>query len=1044
MRRLYLLVFLFLSLWELKAQYCTPAAGSSSQSYYLKTITLTDQSSINYSASSYQSYVDNSTQKVDSYPGGNIQLHLETSTSTAKYYVYIDWNNDFDFDDADESPIATTSYAADYTGVISVPSSQAQGTYRVRIELGYVTPTSPINACGPSNYGNFVDFSIQVGNPPSCMPPTAITSSNVTTSTADISWTPPASAPGNGYEYYYSTSNTAPDNNTVPSGASTTPSASLSGLSSATTYYVWVRSVCSATDKSAWYYLPGTFLTACGPMTSLYENFDSYATGNIVPTCWYRMTGTGSQTISSTSPASGTRNIYQYATASQNPIIVVLPEFSNVNAGTHWLRFKARVSSGAPGSLNVGYVTDINDPNTFFVLQALTINNTSYTGSGAEYTVPIPATIPANARLAIGNAADGKSYYWDDVYWEPAPTCFAPTSVVASGITANTADISWMAPSTAPGSGYEYYYSTSNTDPVATTTPMGSSTSTTASLSGLSPATTYYVWVRSVCSATDRSAWSSYGTFLTACAPMTDLYENFDSYTTGSIVPACWYRMTGTGSQTITSTTPASGTRNIYQYASSSQSPVIVVLPEFSNISAGTHWLRFKARVSSGAPGALDVGYVTDINDSNTFVALQTLTINNTSYTVSGAEYTVPVPATVPANARLAIRNAADSKSYYWDDVYWEQAPSCFAPTGISSSNVTTATADISWTAPAAAPANGYEYYYSTNNTAPDATVTPSGTSTGTSASLSSLSPATTYFVWVRSVCSATDKSAWSSYGTFSTACAAVMAPFSQNFDNGAVPNCWENVNPTATSTSANLFWKFTGSADYGANTANNGRPAGTYAWVDASSPYSGAGANTVELITPPINLTGLTEPYVSFEWFKNHSTSTSTTVSPSSYDDNKLTVEVNDGSGWTTIFSDTSNSNQWRPVGIALAPSYVGATIQVRFTVDKNVNGNGYFYDDVLLDNLEVKQNPNLATSEVSGAKNNIIVYPNPFTDVLNISDIARVKSVSVNDVAGRLVKTIVNPDSALHLSDLNSGMYLLTLEMKDGTKQTIKVIKK
>jgi len=84
------------------------------------------------------------------------------------------------------------------------------------------------------------------------------------------------------------------------------------------------------------------------------------------------------------------------------------------------------------------------------------------------------------------------------------------------------------------------------------------------------------------------------------------------------------------------------------------------------------------------------------------------------------------------------------------------------------------------------------------------------------------------------------------------------------------------------------------------------------------------------------------------------------------------------------------------------------------------------------------------LSTSEVSGAKNEIKAYPNPFADVLNISDISKVKSVSVVDLAGRVVKTIDNPSSALQLGDLKQGMYLVILNMKDGSKQTIKAIKK
>jgi len=84
------------------------------------------------------------------------------------------------------------------------------------------------------------------------------------------------------------------------------------------------------------------------------------------------------------------------------------------------------------------------------------------------------------------------------------------------------------------------------------------------------------------------------------------------------------------------------------------------------------------------------------------------------------------------------------------------------------------------------------------------------------------------------------------------------------------------------------------------------------------------------------------------------------------------------------------------------------------------------------------------LATNETKGAKNGIKVYPNPFSDVLSISDVSNVKNVYVSDLTGRLVKTIANPGSQLQLGELKQGMYLVTLEMKDGSKQTFKTIKK
>ncbi|UOU98012.1 hypothetical protein MUU74_16145 [Chryseobacterium daecheongense] len=189
--------------------------------------------------------------------------------------------------------------------------------------------------------------------------------------------------------------------------------------------------------------------------------------------------------------------------------------------------------------------------------------------------------------------------------------------------------------------------------------------------------------------------------------------------------------------------------------------------------------------------------------------------------------------------------------------------------------------------------------------------------------------------------------------GLFSAqTCPVATVPFSESFSSGTLPSCWTNTNPSSTST--NALWKFSGSAGYGA-TGNGGKPAGTFAWVDASSPYDNL--HNVELTTPQINLTGLTAPYVEFEWFKNHLTSSTGSLPP--YDNNVLKVLINDGSGWVQIFSNNTNDPEWRTVGIPLATTYIGATIQLRFVVDKDAAGNGYFYDDVLLDEVKVKQAP-------------------------------------------------------------------------------------
>ena len=83
----------------------------------------------------------------------------------------------------------------------------------------------------------------------------------------------------------------------------------------------------------------------------------------------------------------------------------------------------------------------------------------------------------------------------------------------------------------------------------------------------------------------------------------------------------------------------------------------------------------------------------------------------------------------------------------------------------------------------------------------------------------------------------------------------------------------------------------------------------------------------------------------------------------------------------------------------------------------------------------------PSLATSSVT--KNAVLVYPNPFHDVLKISDVKGVASITITDVSGRTVKNM-KPSTELNLSSLNAGLYIVTLHMEDGSVKTVKAIKK
>jgi len=95
---------------------------------------------------------------------------------------------------------------------------------------------------------------IQVSQTYSCFPPTAVASTAIAQTSANITWTPPASSPASGYDIYYSTSSTAPTTSTTPSGsvAAGVTAYTMTPLTLGTTYYVWVRSNCGSGNLSTW------------------------------------------------------------------------------------------------------------------------------------------------------------------------------------------------------------------------------------------------------------------------------------------------------------------------------------------------------------------------------------------------------------------------------------------------------------------------------------------------------------------------------------------------------------------------------------------------------------------------------------------------------------------------------------------------------------------------------------------------------------------------------------------------------------------------
>ena len=119
-----------------------------------------------------------------------------------------------------------------------------------------------------------------------------------------------------------------------------------------------------------------------------------------------------------------------------------------------------------------------------------------------------------------------------------------------------------------------------------------------------------------------------------------------------------------------------------------------------------------------------------------------------------------------------------------------------------------------------------------------------------------------------------------------------VYAPYHQQFSTGALPISQCPQTGWQTSVTTGSGWVFTGTPGY--TTANNGRPAGSYAWVD----FSGTDIGAI-LQVEDVNITQLSgAPYLIFDYWSDQGTNILTGQN------NILHVEAFDSIGWDSVMT--------------------------------------------------------------------------------------------------------------------------------------------
>ncbi|MDP5076585.1 MAG: choice-of-anchor J domain-containing protein, partial [Nonlabens sp.] len=400
--------------------------------------------SISFNSTAHDDYLITPAINVTTGLSDRLSLHVKSRSAT--------------FLEPYEIRLSTTGTAAvDFNVVLQASTLAPVSWQRLEFDLSsYASQTVyvAIRATGTNEFelhaDNFVNDAA-----PSCVEPSSINSSNITSTTANFSWTDSASETA-GYNWEVVPAGNAQGVGVVASGttAANAVATMATGLSSSTAYSFRIQSNCGGGNLSTWSTAVNfTTTAACGDTV--------YDTGG--PTANYA--NNENYTITYFPDAPGNVVTLNFTQVALENCCDVLRVYNGID------------TAAAPFTL------DLENPASFRATNpagAITLRFTSdFSSVGAGWT--------ANYTCA------------------PPPNCLEPTVLTASNFTTTSANLSW----TSGGSGemaWQVSYGTGTFLPSAGT--IVTAGSNPFNLTGLMGGTIYQYYVRANCTGGDNSAWA--------------------------------------------------------------------------------------------------------------------------------------------------------------------------------------------------------------------------------------------------------------------------------------------------------------------------------------------------------------------------------------------------------------------------------------------------------------------------------------------------------------------------------------------------------
>jgi len=625
-----------------------------------------------------------------------------------------------------------------------------------------------------------------------CPKATNLTASNLTSTSATISWNCDPSVTSFNLQYMLASETDWNNATTIPT---TSTSVDLNNLQINTSYKAVVQSLCDDGEtvtslQTLYFSTPNTSFTP--PYSQDFETtpqlISDFTFMNAGPNKW----AIGPATFKPSNPNNASETGFSmyisddngssnhYETEFSSKAFAILNVTFDDTPMEHHLTFDYK-------TMGENYSGTLYDYFALYLVDGDAVISTNNTPTGT-LLVPQVCEVPdwVSVDITLPNNVAGTTkklvFYWqnDGSYGNNPPvavdnisligsTCSQPNLLSASGITTNSATLHWNEIGSATD--WTVYYKAVSD---AQYTSASASGSPSLTITGLNSDTYYTFYVVSDCG-DDISAPSASFTFRTLCDQISTLpyTATFDEpfVDGGSEYVTCWSRLALDPSHMVYFLGDVNYTHNgsagCLDFAYTPYCWTMAIMPAIaSNIPMSSLMLDFYL-VKTGETGVFEVGVMTDPTDASTFQVVHTINSTIIGNNAASYEHHVVTMSNYTGNGQFIAFRASNSVScgFRLDDLIVSETPACMVPINFQKVDVYNEAALLTWTE--VGNATAWNILYGPMGFDPETGGTMVNANT-IPFTVGGLQNVTTYDFYVRSNCGS-DQSVWTGPVTLKT-----------------------------------------------------------------------------------------------------------------------------------------------------------------------------------------------------------------------------------------------------------------------------------